>query len=440
MASVIGQWLINQLEMMPIHLLEHSLSLPGSDRLIERFFDEQETAQVHDLVNRPPASSTRPATVLLPGILGSLLASNMGIGALLWINPTVIADGQINLLELNERGDGDRSPDVNIIPVGIEKLVYLKLMLALVRQTRLYEFPYDWRRPLEYNADCLHRALARWSAAEPHRRFVLIGHSMGGLVARTYMHLYPREAETRIERLVMMGTPLRGAPLSAVGFFGGNVSSRVVRRINSANDILSLVLNMPSCYQLLPPPQHLFDRQRAYPLNWDPYDAAGWPIPGIRQDWLDRARRTHGRAAAADPQVETVQIAGCHRRTVIDLQHTPDAATPEGAPCGYTPIYGEIGRESGDDTVPLWSSCVDGIDTYYVEDSHLGLPSNTDVLDAVIALAHGERPDLPTALPEPKGIIPRLRASSIMQQATEWRQRLDQGNLSREDIFRIFFT
>jgi hypothetical protein len=48
--------------------------------------------------------------VLLPGIMGSLLASVRGISAVLWFNPTVVLDGHINLLDLNDDGDAIDRP------------------------------------------------------------------------------------------------------------------------------------------------------------------------------------------------------------------------------------------------------------------------------------------------------------------------------------------
>ena len=98
---------------------------------------------------------------LLGHSMGSLLASIRGISAMLWLNTTVLAQGQLDLLDLNEDGTDDRSPDVEIVPVGIEKLTYLRMILTLAKETRLYEFPYDWRRHLEDSADRLHRTFVR---------------------------------------------------------------------------------------------------------------------------------------------------------------------------------------------------------------------------------------------------------------------------------------
>ena len=117
---------------------------------------------------------------------------------MLWINPTVILNGQVNLLDLDTTGTRDNASDVQVLAVGIEKLFYLNLIISLARETRLYEFPYDWRYSNQSSAEQLHLALMRWtdanSSGSSAKRFVLVGHSMGGMVIRTYLALYPAEA------------------------------------------------------------------------------------------------------------------------------------------------------------------------------------------------------------------------------------------------------
>ena len=437
-ANAVSQWLMTQLELMPVQLLRQAAGLASAQRLINRILGEREADELRALLGGPPADGKRVPTVLLPGLMGSLLASIRGIGTMLWFNPTLIADGHINLLDLNDAGTGDRSPDVEIVPVGIEKLTYLRAILALARETRLYEFPYDWRRNLEWNAGLLHQSILRWSSANPGRRFVLVGHSMGGMVARTYLALYPAEAESRVERVIMVATPLHGAVLPILVFSGETNPAQVVTRLHPDNDVVRFAANLPSSYQLLPAPPALFSPRRPYPANWDLYDARAWSKPAVRQDYLDDARAYHDLIDRSDPQLEMSEIAGCHRRTITDVIGAGDGSLSTDS--DYTLVYQDDGPDSGDGTVPLWSTVREGIKTYYVEGGHNALPGSPEVIDAILELTHEGKSSLPRQVPEPSDLLDRLRSVSLIQQVPELRRRIELGELVREDLEKLLFA
>lgn len=438
--QLVGQWLLSQLEMMPLPLLRQGAELRTPTRLVDYILGEREAEEVRALLSRPLEGHPRVATVLLPGMMGSLLASIRGISTLIWVNPSVISNGHINLLDLDDDGLSDRSPDVEIAPIGIEKLTYLKLVITLARETRLYEFPYDWRRHLEWNADLLHQAIARWSANDATRRFVLVGHSMGGMLARTYLAKYPQEAEERIERVIMLGTPLYGAAIATLIFTGQTPPSRLVSKLHPDNDVIHFASNLPSTYQLFPPPPELFPADRPYPANWDLYDAASWRLPHVRQRYLNDARSLYTLLAASDPQTPLIEIAGCHRRTPVAVHLADGGADEQASPPQYRIEEHENGPHSGDALVPLWSVTHPQVQTYYIEESHQSLPSNNEVLEAVLALVHGDSCPLSETLPEPSGFLDTLRTVPLMQQVAELRVRLETGRLRREDLDKIFFA
>ncbi len=437
LGTALVSWILGQMESLPIELLRVDRLGGAPMRILDAVYGEQEAEEVRALLNRPADGGQRPNTVLLPGLMGSLLASIRGISAMIWVNPTVIIDGHINLLDLSDDGQRDRSPDVEIMPVGIEKLSYLKLILALSRASRLYEFPYDWRKHVEYNAGLLRTSIQRWAATDPGRRFALVGHSLGGMLARAYLALYPDEAERHVERVVLIGSPLQGAAVTVLAFTGESPAGQLVARLGPGNDVVGFVRNLPVSYQLLPPPADLFRSDRPYPFNWDPFDAPAWGLEGIRQDYLDDARRLYGQLAAADPQVEIAQIAGCHQSTVTDVSTAEGVTTS--APC-FTRATQECGANSGDGVVPLWSSCGEGVPVYYVEEAHQSMPGNARVIDAVLCLVRGDEPDLPAVLPEPSGLLNRLTAAPLVQQAAELKQKIESGEFRREDLVRLFFA
>ena len=395
---------------------------------------------VAEMIAPPTASRAvgpREAVVLLPGIMGSTLSSIRGVTSLVWLNPAIYLAGHASYLELGADGVSDASPMVEIVPVGIEKLVYLKIALVLRRECELYEFPYDWRRPIEYNADVLHTCLEKWAAGSD-KRFTLIGHSMGGIVSRAYLVQHAAAAEQRLKRVISLGTPYYGAANAIENIVLGNEMLALAQKLNSRNQTKGLILNMPSFYELLPAPPDLFPAGRAYAANWNLYDAAEWRWDGLRQDYLALAQRFHARLTGADPQVETVQIAGCNLDTTVGVERTFDSNEKP----RFEAIHLEEGPDAGDGTVPLWSATLPKARMFYIQERHRNLPGNGDVIKAVLALTHDDEPDLPSAIPPRQaGWFGRgvETPASLEDQAFGLRQRLADGTVTADDLAQFYF-
>ncbi len=427
------RWLAAQVESLAPEIPSENAWLATVDRVLSSAMGSRESANLRALLETPADEKARCSTILIPGILGSLLASTRGISAILWLNPTLLIHGYLNLLDLAEDGESDASPDVEITPIGIEKMAYLPIIQTLGHHSRLYEFPYDWRKSNVASAHRLHQSIERWSAAEPLRRFSIVCHSMGGIVARTYMALYPRQAEEKLERVVMIGVPLHGAAGAALAFGNEHHPYVLVAHLNKENKLVPFTRAMPSVYQLLPEPKEQFSGECDYPCDWDLYDAAAWPVPGLRQDYLDRARELHELLAASDPQVPMFNFAGCHKSTVASVQRgSEDSAS-------MRPLYVEHGEDSGDEQVPLWSARAANVATHYVEESHVALVSNDRVLADMVALLRDEAPGLPRQIPRQQTAAERLRNIPLAQQLAEMRDRIENGTLTRVDLDHLFF-
>ncbi|MDH7476626.1 MAG: alpha/beta fold hydrolase [Microgenomates group bacterium] len=68
-----------------------------------------------------------------------------------------------------------------------------------------FTFPYDWRKSVEQSADDLKLFIEQKSVL--NNKFYLIGHSLGGLVARIYAQKYGLD---RIEKIISLGSPHQG--------------------------------------------------------------------------------------------------------------------------------------------------------------------------------------------------------------------------------------
>jgi pimeloyl-ACP methyl ester carboxylesterase len=408
---------------------------------LNQLFGPEEAEELRVLAAQPAAHGLGPAVVLLPGIMGSQLASVRGVTKLLWLNPLLFLHGESSYLELSEDGSRDLHPETEVVATALEKTTYLKIALALRREVKLYEFPYDWRRPIEWNGNLLHRCLERWANGNPDRKFTLVGHSMGGIVSRAYLALHPRAAEQRVARVIMHGSPQFGAAQTIQNFYEGNRMMDIAGLLNPDNKLRHLLLNLPSAYQLLPAPPELFPPWRPYPANWDLYDAAAWRLDGVRQDYLDAGRRFHQLLARNNQegaaQVEVVQIAGCHLETMVEAQHrfTSDDKLE------LEILWIDEGEDSGDGTVPLWSSLLPGATIHYVQEVHGDLPKNRSVIKATLQLIHEGTANLPTELPEPKaGFFGRDALAPADVEAGRLRQHLEAGTASQEDLSSLFFA
>lgn len=149
---------------------------------------------------------------------------------------------------------------------------------------RYHVFSYDWRRDLVESARRLHEMLEGLADArkDPDARFNLIGHSMGGLVARYYLRYGTAEPEKdgpvtwagakRIANLALVAAPSGGGMHALEALLHGN-------RVGLSHTTLSasVVARMPSVYQLLPPAgaAALLDHA-GRPMNADLLDPATW--------------------------------------------------------------------------------------------------------------------------------------------------------------------
>ena len=422
---------------MPPEALEAQLEGPESASL-EALFGAQEVEEMRQAAAAPPtrAVGKRPYIVLLPGIMGSLLQSVEGIVDLLWVNPLVFARGLVNRLELAEDGESNADPRVKVVATGLELVSYAKAALTLRKQAHLFLFPYDWRLDIRTSAGALRQALNRWAAGLVQEirgerpRFTLVGHSMGGLVSRTYLALFPEEAEQLVERVILLGSPAYGATNAVETLARGNDLMQLAHRLNAGNQGERLVRAITALYQLLPPPRELFPADRPYPCDFDLYDAAAWQRPGIRQNGLNRSKALHYLLARADPQVEIIQIAGYNLATLVGLHGTPDALQPA--------VVAQ-GANSGDGTVPLWSATLPGATMYYVRLPHDRLQRDPQVLQAVLDLAHGGKADLAQQMEPDRGpvIAARPPISDLDAEAARLREAIEAGRVTADDVAEL---
>jgi pimeloyl-ACP methyl ester carboxylesterase len=211
--------------------------------------------------------------ILIPGIMGSELYVD---GKPAW-SPKVSAifDGLTSLgnnlqrLKISKDSDTEESlddgvtvgkliPDIHIIPGFVKIDGYSGLRKKLVAKHRLqpgknyFEFAYDWRRDNRAAARRLQNMGAKWLKAwretgpsKEKAQLVLVGHSMGGLVARYFLEALGGWVDARA--LITFGTPYRGS-VKALDY----VSNGYLKNFASLSPVTELVRSFTSTYQLMP--------------------------------------------------------------------------------------------------------------------------------------------------------------------------------------------
>jgi pimeloyl-ACP methyl ester carboxylesterase len=325
---------------------------------------------------------------VLPGIMGSRL----GLVArrtysLVWLHPTALANGELTQLAI----PGPRT----LRAVGVMLPGYLKMRLRLeIAGFRPLFCPFDWRHDIERLA----RAFTQIIERSGERKALVVGHSMGGLVARAAL---AHDRKRRIAKLIQLGAPNDGsfAPLQALRAVYPTVRKiAALDRHHTAEQLARTVYHtLPGIYQMLPSGLGELDL----------FDPHRWPNDELAPDakLLTRARKVRARLPAADGRCSV--IIGLGQETIV-------SAAMRGRAFEYE--Y----RADGDGTVPLaraqWSEAA----TWYVNENHGALTQNDVVLGAVAEiLKTGDTRRLRTTAPRTSDAAPRrvtddaLRATAL---------------------------
>jgi pimeloyl-ACP methyl ester carboxylesterase len=286
---------------------------------------------------------------VLPGIMGSRL----GLVArrsysLLWLHPTALANGDLTQLAI----PGSRA----LRAVGVMLPGYLKLRLRLeIAGFRPLFCPFDWRHDIERLA----RAFAHTIERSGERKALVVGHSMGGLVARAAL---AHDRKRRIARLIQLGAPNEGsfAPLQALRAVYPTVRKlAALDRLHTAEQLARTVYRtLPGIYQMLPSCEpDLFDPQQ-------------WPNDELAPDAKLLARACKVRERLPDADARCSVIVGVGQETIVSA-----TASPRGFEYEY--------RAEGDGTVPLSRARWADAATWFVNENHGALTQNDVVLAAV---------------------------------------------------------
>jgi hypothetical protein len=331
-------------------------------------------APVAPIARAPVSPGPKPIVFLLPGIMGSELRVN---GETVWLNFLKLGTGAFLQLRIGSTA---------VKPGNPLKMSYGEIAEYLRATHDVREFPYDWRKPVEEEAE---RFAARVSDALDGARHSglpvrILAHSMGGLIARTAMLRRPAVwAAFRARagaRLIMLGTPNGGshAITELLTARSPTLSKLALLDIGHQEiQFLQLIARFPGVLAMLPS-EGADDYFAAD--TWHRYHAgvsSGWVLPDVAD--LDFARdfRRRFKDAPIDPSV-MIYVAGCAKATL----------------CNLTLVEDEKGRKRfrfeatnrGDGRVSWATGMLPGVPTWYMDTTHGDLADEPDAFPAILEL------------------------------------------------------
>ncbi len=236
--------------------------------------------------------------IVIPGFMGSKLRDPV-TNEIIWLDLSAIPrepwrwDDWLDNLFAKMR----YSPDTKLVPAGImEDVVFLQPfwkdpyysdLLALLEswgydidenvksKSKLiaYTFDYDWREDFRDSADKLRKEIAEWRVKHPPAQIWLMGHSGGGIVARTLVK--KTENEKLVDRLILLASPWDGSPRAVYHLMKGyDVFLRVGFDIGDiAKRTREVLRTFPAIYQIVPLQNFLHDQNGQ---AMDPFVDKGW--------------------------------------------------------------------------------------------------------------------------------------------------------------------
>ncbi len=138
------------------------------------------------LAIREDAVPEKTPVVIIPGFMAS------------WNRDAILHNAVVNT------GDWQLTPFVE----EYKGIINTFKNLGYVENKDFLVYPYDWRKPLDQDATDLNNFLQQkiWND-KPDAKIDLVGHSLGGLVARTWAQKYNPD---KVDKLITVGTPHKG--------------------------------------------------------------------------------------------------------------------------------------------------------------------------------------------------------------------------------------
>ncbi|HEX2833231.1 MAG TPA: CHAT domain-containing protein [Thermoanaerobaculia bacterium] len=367
---------------------------PEDERTLRSYLGGERYERMHALALRKTitrAGAKRGNVVVIHGIMGGELTSRRAddLKTLkVWLNYFQLALSRFLWFKLQPDGIHETDPRQSLHATGIIQKYYGELTLRLSLNWNAIPFWYDWRKDIYRSAvELQERAAEAFGRDAP---FHIVAHSMGGLVARTFIK---RNADVwkRMQangakkggRLIMLGTPTYGSFVVPQIITGLEGILRKLAFIDTRNDLrqyINVANTFHGSYQMMPSLTAMPDMGRLY-------EAQTWSPIEVQQSLLDAGRAFHDDVDPVKDEWMTY-IAGYGQQTLNGIRDWSRIADQR----GYTAT-----GWNGDGRVPHTLGLIKDVPTFFVREAHAGLPTNDAVqlaAERLLDLASGESLDI----------------------------------------------
>ncbi len=301
----------------------------------------------------------RPVAFVLPGTMGSHLHL---AGQRIWLDYDDLALGRLAELGISM---------ANVASDSLIDSYYGDFVDYLSHSHDVVDFHYDWRRSVQDSAKMLaakfeEKLVLCEATRQPLR---IVAHSMGGLVVRAMLALYPplwkRFQALPDSRFMMLGTPNAGSYEAVRWLTGWNPTLSKLSLLDVFHDtaaIVNIVNRYPGLLELLPTQDS--GRDFADPSLWESLVKGAdknWPKPLAEN--LQKLSSTWKLIKSSPIDTERmIYIAGWAKHTVSDFQSQPD----RGLFSKDRPPLRFLATRKGDGTVPWALGLLPGVKTWYL--------------------------------------------------------------------------
>lgn len=384
------------------------------------------------------AADSPPNLVFVPGVMGSLLASQ-GRGGVWWIDWRTAS--HLDDLALKADGSDDIDPSYRVASFAVD-ITYEPFFAAALGTDDMGHIAchYDWRKPLAASTHRLRHDIARARDENGGDPVHVVAHSMGGLLIRETLRQHP-DLWSDIGRIVFIGTPHYGSP-SIAWYLKNHLKGFDLMAVLGLYLSRATFRSLWGVLSLLPAPRGVYPGTRSgddqqwsggngdtyvHPsANFDMYNADAWKLG------LGPAEQTHLQAvldgAASfhrtlydwhmgldqEYRDRMAVIAGVGYRTLFRLVYTKGFLWDSMNKISSRRV-GDPHRE-GDGRVPLASAELEHVGaTRYVRAEHGGMASVAAISSDVFRFLRGDDMELPDT---PAGALSRhLAADDTDRQA-----------------------
>jgi pimeloyl-ACP methyl ester carboxylesterase len=368
-------------------------------------------------------TGTKGNVVVIHGIMGAELSAfnRKGAGEQVWAKVLRLVGGWLERLRLSEDGRSEFDDQFDVRATGIMKRYYGELMLSLALDWNVRAFWFDWRKDLNLAAGSLSEQIRNWfpDSAPVH----IVAHSMGGLVARTFIKNDPKRWEAMVDkqtnlktggRLIMLGTPNHGsfaATQVITGLEGLVRKLALIDLRHSLTELRAILNTFVGTYQMLPSPLAMGSMEPLYRAQ-----TYGDELK-VSQHHLDNALKHHEALSKIVYPDRMIYVAGYDQPTFSNIKDFSNL--------GSLDAY-EVSM-NGDGRVPhalgfLETAAGEKVPNYFINEAHGDLTKNGVVFDALSQLLEtGETTILARQLPSTRAVRsgPSAKAAIVLSQAAD---------------------